>query len=146
MAWYLLDFLEYSPLFNAVPVEAILVLALLVQYFYLSSNETCCAEDDTPNKILLATTHIDWYKELLNKHSSSVLKVSEWKSDEYRRDNGWKGKDYMHSSRAHVRIFDYFLLRSTDLNVASGEVDFALSSVVYFSGCAESHKVRAPCC
>jgi hypothetical protein len=144
MPWFLLDCFEHSPLLNRIPVEGFLFFALLAQYIYLSNNSICkkCTEsNDAPNNILLATTHINWYKDLLNKYSSSLLKVDEWKSDQYRVDNGWKGKDYMHSSSADVRIFDYFLLRSSDLEVAAEEVDFALSAVVYFSARAESHKV-----
>lgn len=138
---------EHSFLLNRVPVEVILLLALIVQYIFLSNNTSCkkCALDmDAPNKILIATTHIEWYKKLLNRHSTSLLKINEWKSDDFRVSNGWKGKDYMHSSSSHVRIFDYFLLRSTDLGVAVTEVDYALSAVVYFSACAESHKVPPP--
>ena len=150
MPWFLLDALEHSPLLSRIPVEVFLALALLAQYLFLSyhsrnSCQKCTNENEAPNKILLATTHILWYKDLLNLHSTSLLKVSEWKSDDYRSNNGWKGKDYMHSSNSHVRIFDYFLLRSDALSapgLVEREVDFALSAVVYFSARAESHKVN----
>lgn len=146
MPWFLLDVFEHSHHLNRVPMEVLLVLALVVQYIYLSNTarcKKCTARHDASDNILLATTHINWYTHMLSKFSSSLVKVNEWKSDQYRIDNGWKGNDYMHSSNSHVRIFDYFMLRSSDLELVSEEVelDFALSAVVYFSACAESHKV-----
>lgn len=149
MPWYLLDLFQHSYLLNKIPVEVVLLLALLAQYIFLFNNSNCrkCSDDKTASSnILVATTHINWYTDLLKRHATSLLKVSEWKSDSHRESNGWKGKDYMHSSNSHVRIFDYFMLRCTDLATpggamtVDGEVDYALSAAVYFSACAESHK------
>ena len=142
--WYLLDVLHHSHYLNHLPIEIILVVTLIIQYLYLTYKPFCkkCEDEKVaPNKVLQATTNIKWYQDMLKMHSSNVLKVNEWKCDKHREHHGWQGHDYMHAPNSHVRIFDYFLLRSNELNIEKEEIDYALSSAVYFSARAESHKV-----
>lgn len=93
--------------------------------------------------------HPSWFAELQTMPGADLVHVREWAEESWRKEGGFSGFDFIHSSSASVRILDYLMLNlesssynlEPSLKLTSAMEGFPiLVGSVYFSERAESHK------
>jgi acyl-coenzyme A thioesterase PaaI-like protein len=100
----------------------------------------------TPTKFtptVLDANSIEWFNKLKNLPGAEVLDVQEWKDEEWRNaEGGFKGRDFIHSKMASVRIVDYVKLPAKHVDPSGlTEENFpTLVGPAHFTGRAESHR------
>lgn len=113
-----------------------------------SPDTTEVEEPDTVNQPDAAPSYIaqseeslpGWVETNIEAYGDRLV-VSEWGASNYRDNNGWRGKDYIHDYRAPVRIVDYFARYGNGVaGLARGGEGTTLTGIVHFTSKAESHQ------
>ena len=83
----------------------------------------------------------EWIEKKIDTYGERLdLDHLDW-NPPYRRNNGWKGSDYIHGPDSPVKIIDYFVSYGDGYEtLARGGEGTTLTGIVYFSSKAESHK------
>lgn len=103
---------------------------------------TCTTQKAEEVHAAIDVKNIEWFNKLKDIPNSYVLDVPEWKDEAWRSTDGFKGKDFIHSPSAAVRIVDYVLLPSVviDPNGVSSDNFPKLVGPAHFTNRAESHR------
>lgn len=92
--------------------------------------------------VAIDVSHIEWFQKLQQTPEASMLDIPEWRDEEWRSADGFKGRDFCHSPSAAVRIVDYLLLPATvkDPEGVTTECFPKLVGPAHFTQRAESHR------
>jgi acyl-coenzyme A thioesterase PaaI-like protein len=90
----------------------------------------------------LDANSIGWFNALKALPGAEVLDVKEWKDEEGRPNDGFMGKDFIHSKTASARIIDYVKLppKHTDPSGLTEDNFPKLVGPAHFSYRSESHR------
>ena len=90
----------------------------------------------------LDTTKIEWFNALKKIPGAEILDVKEWKDEEKRGEDGFMGRDFIHSKSASVRIVDYVKIPAKCVDPSGlTEDNFpTLIGPAHFTPRSESHR------